>query len=105
LPVSFSSQPVGALNPKRAAFYAERYGAWEDAQEPASHYRQHYSSSGSVLRWLLRLVSDDDDMTNVTVTAFTATTLTVTAVTPVTISGVTNTQPGITRFRAHAHKR
>ena len=67
------SQPVGALNPKRAAFYAECYGAWEDHQEPASHYRHHYSSSTSVQRWLLRLVSNND-MT-VAITTFTVTTI------------------------------
>ena len=51
------SQPVGALNPKRAVFYAERYEAWEDEQSPPCHYSTHYSTATSALSWLVRIVS------------------------------------------------
>lgn len=50
-------QPVGALNPKRAAFFAERYESWEDDQVPKFHYGTHYSTASFVLAWLLRIVS------------------------------------------------
>ncbi len=50
-------QPVGALNPKRAAFYAERYETWEDDQTPPCHYNSHYSTAASTLHWLVRIVS------------------------------------------------
>ncbi|XP_007495382.2 neurobeachin isoform X5 [Monodelphis domestica] len=49
------SKPVGALNPKRAVFYAERYETWEDDQSPPCHYSTHYSTSPSTLSWLLRI--------------------------------------------------
>ncbi|XP_053316593.1 lipopolysaccharide-responsive and beige-like anchor protein [Spea bombifrons] len=57
LPSNFRdlSKPVGALNPKRAAFFAERYESWEDDQVPKFHYGTHYSTSGFVLSWLLRM--------------------------------------------------
>eukprot|EP00064_Thunnus_orientalis_P000008 superscaffoldBa00000001_g8 len=48
-------QPVGALNPKRAAFYAERYETWEDDQTPPCHYNSHYSTVASTLHWLIRI--------------------------------------------------
>ncbi|KAA8594124.1 hypothetical protein FQN60_004958, partial [Etheostoma spectabile] len=51
----FSLQPVGALNPKRAAFYAERYETWEDDQTPPCHYNSHYSTAASTLHWLVRI--------------------------------------------------
>ncbi|KAG8518371.1 Lipopolysaccharide-responsive and beige-like anchor protein, partial [Galemys pyrenaicus] len=47
--------PVGALNPKRAAFFAERYESWEDDQVPKFHYGTHYSTASFVLAWLLRI--------------------------------------------------
>ena len=50
-------QPIGALNPKRAAFFAERYESWEDDQVPKFHYGTHYSTASFVLAWLLRIVS------------------------------------------------
>lgn len=50
-------QPVGALNPKRAAFYAERYENWENEQTPPYHYSCHYSTAASTLHWLVRIVS------------------------------------------------
>lgn len=50
-------QPIGALNPKRAVFYAERYETWEDDQTPPYHYNTHYSTSTSTLAWLVRIVS------------------------------------------------
>ncbi|KAG7480002.1 neurobeachin-like isoform X2 [Solea senegalensis] len=49
------SKPVGALNPKRAAFYAERYETWEDDQTPPCHYNSHYSTAASALHWLVRI--------------------------------------------------
>ncbi|XP_040187824.1 lipopolysaccharide-responsive and beige-like anchor protein isoform X2 [Rana temporaria] len=57
LPSNFRdlSKPVGALNPKRAAFFAERYESWEDDQVPKFHYGTHYSTASFVLSWLLRI--------------------------------------------------
>uniref|UniRef100_A0A674J7E7 Neurobeachin n=1 Tax=Terrapene triunguis TaxID=2587831 RepID=A0A674J7E7_9SAUR len=49
------SKPIGALNPKRAVFYAERYETWEDDQTPLYHYNTHYSTSTSTLSWLVRI--------------------------------------------------
>uniref|UniRef100_A0A8C9VKZ8 Neurobeachin n=1 Tax=Scleropages formosus TaxID=113540 RepID=A0A8C9VKZ8_SCLFO len=49
------SKPIGALNPKRAVFYAERYETWEDDQAPPCHYTSHYSTAISTLHWLLRI--------------------------------------------------
>uniref|UniRef100_A0A8D0W900 LPS responsive beige-like anchor protein n=2 Tax=Sus scrofa TaxID=9823 RepID=A0A8D0W900_PIG len=57
LPSNFRdlSKPIGALNPKRAAFFAERYESWEDDQVPKFHYGTHYSTASFVLAWLLRI--------------------------------------------------
>ncbi|XP_063762464.1 neurobeachin [Eleginops maclovinus] len=49
------SKPIGALNPKRAAFYAEHYETWEDDQTPPCHYNSHYSTAASSLHWLVRI--------------------------------------------------
>ncbi|KAM6178631.1 neurobeachin isoform 2-T2 [Rhynchocyon petersi] len=49
------SKPIGALNPKRAVFYAERYETWEDEQSPPYHYNTHYSTAASALSWLVRI--------------------------------------------------
>ncbi|KAM6179708.1 neurobeachin isoform 3-T3 [Erethizon dorsatum] len=49
------SKPIGALNPKRAVFYAERYETWEDEQSPPYHYNTHYSTGTSTLSWLVRI--------------------------------------------------
>ncbi|XP_048348731.1 neurobeachin [Sphaerodactylus townsendi] len=49
------SKPIGALNPKRAVFYAERYETWEDDQTPPYHYNTHYSTSICTLSWLVRI--------------------------------------------------
>ncbi|KAJ8404707.1 hypothetical protein AAFF_G00335700 [Aldrovandia affinis] len=49
------SKPIGALNPKRAVFYAERYETWEEDQTPPYHYNSHYSTCTSTLRWLVRI--------------------------------------------------
>ncbi|XP_052586105.1 neurobeachin isoform X3 [Peromyscus californicus insignis] len=49
------SKPIGALNPKRAVFYAERYETWEDDQSPPYHYNTHYSTATSALSWLVRI--------------------------------------------------
>lgn len=50
-------QPIGALNPKRAAFFSDRHDSWEDDQVPKFHYGTHYSTSSFTLMWLLRMVS------------------------------------------------
>ncbi|XP_070768829.1 lipopolysaccharide-responsive and beige-like anchor protein [Enoplosus armatus] len=57
LPSNFRdlSKPIGALNPKRAAFFSERYESWEDDQVPKFHYGTHYSTSSFTLMWLLRI--------------------------------------------------
>ncbi|XP_071359650.1 lipopolysaccharide-responsive and beige-like anchor protein isoform X3 [Trachinotus anak] len=57
LPSNFRdlSKPVGALNPKRAAFFSDRYESWEDDQVPKFHYGTHYSTSSFTLMWLLRM--------------------------------------------------
>ncbi|XP_031229741.1 neurobeachin isoform X2 [Mastomys coucha] len=49
------SKPIGALNPKRAVFYAERYETWEDDQSPPYHYNTHHSAATSALSWLVRI--------------------------------------------------
>ncbi|XP_036379275.1 neurobeachin a isoform X3 [Megalops cyprinoides] len=49
------SKPIGALNPKRAVFYAERYEAWEEDQTPPYHYNTLYSTAASTLQWLVRI--------------------------------------------------
>ncbi|XP_066478087.1 neurobeachin isoform X1 [Tiliqua scincoides] len=49
------SKPIGALNPKRAVFYAERYETWEDDQSLPFHYNTHYSTSTCTLSWLVRI--------------------------------------------------
>ncbi|XP_006000242.1 neurobeachin a isoform X1 [Latimeria chalumnae] len=49
------SKPIGALNPKRAVFYAERYETWDDDQTPPYHYNTHYSTASSTLLWLVRI--------------------------------------------------
>ncbi|KAM9733236.1 neurobeachin isoform 4-T4 [Menidia menidia] len=49
------SKPIGALNPKRAAFYAESYETWEDDQTPPCHYSSHYSTAANTLHWLVRI--------------------------------------------------
>lgn len=51
------TQPIGALNPKRAAFFSDRFESWEDDQVPKFHYGTHYSTSSFTLMWLLRMVS------------------------------------------------
>uniref|UniRef100_A0A671UFH0 Neurobeachin n=1 Tax=Sparus aurata TaxID=8175 RepID=A0A671UFH0_SPAAU len=57
LPSNFRdlSKPIGALNPKRAAFFSDRYESWEDDQVPKFHYGTHYSTSSFTLMWLLRM--------------------------------------------------
>ncbi|XP_039606175.1 lipopolysaccharide-responsive and beige-like anchor protein isoform X4 [Polypterus senegalus] len=57
LPSNFRdlSKPIGALNPKRAAFFSERFDTWEDDQVPKFHYGTHYSTSSFTLMWLLRV--------------------------------------------------
>uniref|UniRef100_A0A8C1U3T9 Neurobeachin a n=1 Tax=Cyprinus carpio TaxID=7962 RepID=A0A8C1U3T9_CYPCA len=49
------SKPIGALNPKRAVFYAESYETWEDDGTPPHHYASLYSTAASTLFWLVRI--------------------------------------------------
>ncbi|KAI4890068.1 hypothetical protein NFI96_001295 [Prochilodus magdalenae] len=49
------SKPIGALNPKRAAFYAEHYETWEEDGTPPHHYTSLYSTAASTLLWLHRI--------------------------------------------------
>ncbi|KAJ8000657.1 hypothetical protein DPEC_G00182640 [Dallia pectoralis] len=49
------SKPIGALNPKRAAFFNDRYESWEDDQVPKFHYGTHYSTASFTQMWLLRI--------------------------------------------------
>ncbi|MEQ2157896.1 hypothetical protein GOODEAATRI_006540, partial [Goodea atripinnis] len=49
------SKPIGALNPKRAAFYAERYETWDDDGTPSHHYTTLYSTAHSTLMWMVRI--------------------------------------------------
>ncbi|KAJ8403599.1 hypothetical protein AAFF_G00349250 [Aldrovandia affinis] len=49
------SKPIGALNPKRAAFFSERFETWEDDQVPKFHYGTHYSTSSFTQMWLIRM--------------------------------------------------
>uniref|UniRef100_A0A667XCE1 LPS responsive beige-like anchor protein n=1 Tax=Myripristis murdjan TaxID=586833 RepID=A0A667XCE1_9TELE len=57
LPSNFRdlSKPIGALNPKRAAFFSDRFESWEDEQVPKFHYGTHYSTSSFTQMWLLRI--------------------------------------------------
>nr|XP_046271216.1 lipopolysaccharide-responsive and beige-like anchor protein isoform X4 [Scatophagus argus] len=57
LPSNFRdlSKPIGALNPKRAAFFSDRYESWEDDQVPKFHYGTHYSTASFTQMWLLRI--------------------------------------------------
>ena len=49
------SKPVGALDDDRLKKFVERYDSFEDDVMPKFHYGSHYSSSGIVLYYLLRL--------------------------------------------------
>lgn len=49
------SKPVGALEPKRLEKFKERYREFDDPVVPKFHYGSHYSSSGIVLYYLVRL--------------------------------------------------
>ncbi|KAJ8281129.1 hypothetical protein GJAV_G00063860 [Gymnothorax javanicus] len=49
------SKPIGALNPKRAASFSERFETWDDEHVPKFHYSSHYSSAGHTLSWLQRI--------------------------------------------------
>ncbi|KAJ7997461.1 hypothetical protein DPEC_G00229250 [Dallia pectoralis] len=49
------SKPIGALNPKRAVFYAEGYETWEEDGTPPHHYTSLYSTAHTTLTWMLRI--------------------------------------------------
>ncbi|XP_068507524.1 neurobeachin isoform X1 [Syngnathus scovelli] len=57
LPANFRdlSKPIGALNPKRAAFFAERFESWADDQTPPYHYPSFCSTAACALHWLVRM--------------------------------------------------
>jgi len=46
---------VGALNPKRAEYFKQRYDQWEDEDIPKFHYGTHYSNAAFTLSWLVRV--------------------------------------------------
>ncbi|THD27791.1 Neurobeachin [Fasciola hepatica] len=49
------SKPIGALDPKRKAYFDERYVSWDDDTQPPFHYGTHYSTAAFVLGYLLRI--------------------------------------------------
>ncbi len=49
------SKPVGALNPDRLASFMDRYESFVDPEIPPFMYGSHYSNSGSVLFYLVRM--------------------------------------------------
>jgi len=51
------SQPIGALNPNRRAYFEERFQSWEHDTIPPFHYGTHYSTAAFVLNWMIRVVS------------------------------------------------
>ena len=54
----FCSQPIGVLNPTRHAQFLERYASWDENDDiPPFHYGTHYSTSGFLLAWMIRVVS------------------------------------------------
>jgi len=55
--ISRISQPIGALNPNRRAYFEERFQSWEHDTIPPFHYGTHYSTAAFVLNWMIRVVS------------------------------------------------
>lgn len=49
------SKPIGALNPSRRQFFAERYQNWDTSNIPPFHYGTHYSTAAFTLNWLIRV--------------------------------------------------
>lgn len=49
------TKPIGALNPQRLKMFLDRYHSLDDPEMPAFMYGTHYSSSGTVLFYLLRM--------------------------------------------------
>ena len=49
------TKPIGALNPQRLGNLLERYNSWCDPDTPKFLYGSHYSTSGTVLYYLLRM--------------------------------------------------
>jgi len=49
------SQPVGALSADRLRMFQDRYNSLEDESMPKFHYGTHYSSSGAILFYLIRM--------------------------------------------------
>jgi hypothetical protein len=49
------SKPIGALNPNRRQFFADRYQNWEHSNIPPFHYGTHYSTAAFTLNWLIRV--------------------------------------------------
>jgi hypothetical protein len=48
------SKPIGALNPARRQFFADRYQNWDHTNIPPFHYGTHYSTAAFTLNWLIR---------------------------------------------------
>ncbi len=49
------TKPVGALNPERLASFMDRFNSFVDPEIPPFMYGSHYSNSGSVLFYLVRM--------------------------------------------------
>ena len=49
------SKPIGALNPKRLQGFIDRYLHFSEPDIPSFHYGSHYSTSGIVLFYLIRI--------------------------------------------------
>ena len=49
------SKPMGAQGGDRAAKFRERFEAWDDSENPASHYGVHYTSAMIVCSYLIRM--------------------------------------------------
>lgn len=49
------SKPIGALNPARRQFFADRYQNWDQSNIPPFHYGTHYSTAAFTLNWLIRV--------------------------------------------------
>ena len=49
------SKPIGALNEKRLEHFEMMYQSFDDPEIPKFHYGSHYSNSGIVLYYLIRM--------------------------------------------------
>uniref|UniRef100_F6HHR6 BEACH domain-containing protein n=1 Tax=Vitis vinifera TaxID=29760 RepID=F6HHR6_VITVI len=51
------SKLAGALNPDRLIKFQKRYSSFDDPVIPKFHYGSHYSSTGTVMYYLIRVES------------------------------------------------